>query len=119
MATRFKLDENLPLDAAALLRNAGHEAQTVLEQLLGGARDSAILDACRAERRILVTFDLDFADIRLYPPASNAGVWVLRPPTQNIDNTLGLLERALGALKTETAEGRLWIVEPGRIRVRE
>jgi hypothetical protein len=35
MATRFKLDENLPQDAVVLLRNAGHQVQTVLEERLG------------------------------------------------------------------------------------
>ena len=33
---RFKIDENLPVEAAELLRQAGHDAVTVLEQHLGG-----------------------------------------------------------------------------------
>lgn len=116
---RFKLDENLPRDAEALLRNAGHDVQTVLEERLGGNPDPGILDACRGESRVLVTFDLDFSDIRLYPPASHNGVWVLRPRTQSIDNTLVLLKGALVALETESVHGRLWIIEPGQVRIRE
>ena len=54
MATRFKLDENLPRDASALLRNAGHDVQTVIEENLGGGVDSRILNACRNEVRVLV-----------------------------------------------------------------
>ena len=34
--TRFKLDENLPHQAALVLRRAGHDVSTVLEQGLGG-----------------------------------------------------------------------------------
>ena len=97
MAARFKLDENLPRDAEALLRNDGHDVHTALDERLGGHPDGEVLDACVRETRILVTFDLDFADIRRYPPASHAGVWVLRPPTQSIGNTLDLLRRALAA----------------------
>lgn len=119
MAVRFKLDENLPRDAVALLATAGHDVQTVLEERLGGNPDSEVLEACRNESRVLITFDLDFSDIRLYPPASHSGVWVLRPHTQNIANTLVLLKGALVALESESARARLWIIEPGNVRIRE
>lgn len=119
MATRFKLDENLPRDARGLLRDAGHDVHTVLEERLGGGSDSQVLDICRNEARVLVTFDLDFADIRLYPAASHAGIWVLRPVSQSIMNTLNLLRGALALIETETPEKRLWIVEHGRVRIRD
>jgi len=119
MAVRFKLDENLPRDADVLLRNAGHDVQSVLEERLGGCADPRILDACLTEGRVLVTLDLDFSDIRRYPPASHKGIWVLRPRTQSIDGTLTLLRGALGVLDSEQAESRLWVVEPGQVRIRE
>jgi uncharacterized protein DUF5615 len=34
---KFKIDENLPIEAAALLREAGHDALTVHDQNLRGA----------------------------------------------------------------------------------
>lgn len=37
MAVRFKLDENLPRDAEALLRDAGHDVQIVIETEIKGA----------------------------------------------------------------------------------
>ena len=119
MRARFKLDENLSREADALLRKAGHDVHTVLDEHLGGNSDRRVFDASRAEDRILVTFDLDFSDIRLYPPASHKGIWVLRPHTQSIDNTLALLRGALAVLETELAQGRLWTIEPERVRIRE
>ena len=119
MLLRFKLDENLPRDAQELLRHLGHDAQTAFDEQLGGRPDPEIFDACVDENRILVTFDLDFADIRDYPPPSHAGIWVLRPSTQSITNTLNLLQAALSLLEVEATQGRLWIVEPGRVRIRE
>jgi predicted nuclease of predicted toxin-antitoxin system len=116
---RFKLDENLPRDAEALLRAAGHDVQTVLGERLGGKPDTEVLDACRTESRVLVTFDLDFSDIRLYPPATHSGIWVLRPQKQGIDDTVALLKAALVALESESARARLWIIEPGNVRIRE
>ena len=119
MSARFKLDENLPRDARMLLDEAGHDAHSVTDQHLGGGPDSKILEACLSEDRILVTLDLDFADIRLYPPSSYRGIWVLRPATQSIANTVAVLRGALALLGTEPAVKRLWIVEPGRVRIRE
>ena len=42
---KFKTDENVPAEAAELLRSAGFDALTVLEQVLGGANDSTVSDA--------------------------------------------------------------------------
>ena len=119
MPARFKLDENMPRDAEALLREAGHDVHTVLDEQLGGQLDPRVFDASQAENRILVSFDLDFSDIRAYPPASHKGIWVLRPYTQSIDNTLALLRAALRVVETESTQGRLWIIEPERVRIRE
>jgi predicted nuclease of predicted toxin-antitoxin system len=119
MPVRFKLDENLPKRAEALLRDAGHDVETVLDEQLGGDSDTTVLDACRAESRVLVTFDLDFSDIRLYPPSSHNGVWILRPHTQSVENTVALLRSALELVKTERVKALLWIVEADRVRIRE
>ena len=119
MAACFKIDENVPRAAVTLLGEAGYDVRTVIDQHLGGLPDAAVLDVCRSERRVLVTLDLDFADIRLYPVDSHAGVWVLRPATHSINNILVVLRGALDALGTETCENRLWIVEPSRVRIRQ
>ena len=119
MIARFKLDENVARDAEALLRDAGHDVHSVFDEHLVGGPDARLLDVCRNEKRILITFDLDFADIRLYSPSSHAGVWVLRPPTHSIENTLASLRGALALLTTEAAERRLWIVEHDRVRIRD
>jgi predicted nuclease of predicted toxin-antitoxin system len=119
MPTRFKLDENLPRDAEALLQQAGHDVQTVLAEQLGGNPDPRVFDASQAEERVLVTFDLDFSDIRVYPPASHHGIWVLRPHTQSVENALALLRSALRVLEDEPTRKRLWIIEPERVRIRE
>lgn len=119
MPTRFKLDENLPRDAADLLQEAGHDVHTMLAEHLGGNPDSQVFSASQEEKRILVTFDLDFSDIRVYPPAEHHGIWVLRPRTQSIENTLALLRSALRVLEDEPAQRRLWIIEPERVRIHE
>jgi predicted nuclease of predicted toxin-antitoxin system len=115
----FKLDENLPAEAATLLQAAGHDVQTVHTEGLAGAADSRRGVAVRAERRALVTLDFDFADIRAYPPPDYAGIVVLWPHTQDVERVLGLLSRSLPVLEDEGLEGKLCIVEEDRVRFRE
>lgn len=74
----FKIDENLPKDAAELLRSRGFDAETVREESLAGAGDDVIADTIQRENRVLITLDLDFSDIRTYPPEHYSGIVVLR-----------------------------------------
>lgn len=116
---RFKADENLPLEVAELFRQAGHDLHTVLDEALGGQPDSRIADACLTEKRSLITLDLDFADIRTFPPAEYQGLIVLRPLTQHVSAIVRLAQQAMALLASEPLTGRLWIVEENQIRIRE
>ena len=91
---RFKVDENLPVEAAVLLRNAGHDAVTVLEQSRGGAVDKA------------------------FQPADYPGLVVLRLRSQSKEAVLAALERLLTRLEPERIIGRLWVVQQDRVRIR-
>ena len=57
---KFKLDENLSPELSPLFSQAGHEAHTVLEKRLSGAKDDRLFARCIEEGRVLVTLDLDF-----------------------------------------------------------
>ncbi|MDT0632515.1 DUF5615 family PIN-like protein [Rubrivirga litoralis] len=115
---RFKLDENLPAEAADVFRRAEHDAATVLEQEMGGAPDPNVAAVCQRESRALVTLDTDFADIRSYPPSDYPGLVVLRLRQQDKPHVLGVLERMLPLLNVEPLDRRLWIVGEERVRVR-
>ena len=115
---RAKLDENLPVEAAELLRTAGWECDSVYDEGLAGADDPEVAAACQADERVLFTLDLDFADIRAYPPSEYVGIVVLRPTEPSRQQVLQLVSRALPVLSAEWIAHRLWIVEPARVRVR-
>jgi predicted nuclease of predicted toxin-antitoxin system len=115
---RAKLDENLPVEAANLLRTAGWERDSVYDEALAGADDREVAAVCQAGARVLFTLDLDFADIRAYAPSEYVGIVVLRPVEPSRRQTLELVSRVLPVLSAEWSEHRLWIVEPGRVRVR-
>lgn len=114
----FKIDENLPVAFLEVLSSAGHDAVTVGQEGLGGASDPRVSEACRAEKRILVTLDLDFADIRTYPPETHSGMLVFRVERQDRERLLRLLRDVLPMLSPAALRKRLWIVEDGRVRIR-
>ena len=114
---RFKLDENLGRRGAAVLAAAGHDAATVVGQGMTSAADTTLIEHCRAENRCLVTMDLDFSNPLRFPPSKFKGIAVLRPPSRpSIAELESLVRTLVEALKQSTIDGRLWIVEIGRIR---
>lgn len=115
---KFKVDENLPAEVAELLRAAQHDALTVVKQGLTGQPDRHITNVCAEEGRILVTLDLDFADIRTYPPAESPGFIVIRPDRQDKLHIINLFQQVIPLLSQEPVSHHLWIVEDGRIRIR-
>jgi predicted nuclease of predicted toxin-antitoxin system len=115
---KFKVDENMPAEVAALLNDVGHDAVTVPQQHMGGQPDPKIAAACQQEGRVVLTLDLDFADIRAYPPFDYAGIVVLRLSRIDKYRIIGALERLLPVLDHEKLVGKLWIVEEARVRIR-
>ncbi len=95
---RVKLDENLPVQLKDLFTEAGHDAATVVDEGLGGASDTAVATSCLSEERVLLTQDLDFSDIRTYPPAEHFGIVVFGSPAVRVMrcSRWSILDRATG-----------------------
>ena len=115
---KFKLDENLPTEAAEILTQAGYDAHTVLQEELGGTPDSKISAVCKSEQRALVTLDTDFCNILNYPPQDHAGIIVIRALDQSKRAVLSFVRQIAATLDVEDVDGKLWIVQKGSIRIR-
>jgi len=115
----FKLDENLPIDTTQPLRDAGHDVATAIDQDLGGRPDDQIIQVCKNENRAFITLDLDFSDIRTYPPAEFSGIIILRLARQDKLHIVDVIRRLLPALENEPLSGKLWIVGATSVRVRD
>lgn len=115
---KFKLDENLPELVRDALRELGCDAHTVAQEQLSGAQDATVLQACIVEGRVLITLDLDFADIRAYPPGTHPGIWVLRPSRQTFRVLAELVQAGIRLAGSEKFEGQLWVIDEKRVRIR-
>jgi predicted nuclease of predicted toxin-antitoxin system len=114
---RIKLDENLPVGLARRLKDLGHDVQTVHDGQLVGREDGDIWKAAPRESRLLLTEDLDFADLRRFVPGSHFGILLirLRSPSR-----VDLIDRVAQMFREQDVEG--WarcfvIVTERKIRV--
>jgi predicted nuclease of predicted toxin-antitoxin system len=116
---KFLIDENLPDEVAELLRGDGHDAVSVVERGLAKSDDPKLATLAKAESRAIVTADVDFAQMNIYPPQDFEGLVVLRLGHQGKSHVQTVIRALLPLLKAEALKGKLWIVEDERIRIRE
>lgn len=117
---RFLVDSSLPRSAAVLLRQIGHDAVDARDVGMHSAADEVIAVHAQRNQQAPITRDLDFADIRNYPPAGYAGIVVLKLPD---DATAAQVVKLLETLVRREdwlarLPGRLAIVESWRVRFR-
>ena len=116
----FLPDANMPRSALRALTEAGHQAWHVRDIGLGGATDERIDRHAQAQGWILVTRDLDFCDIRNYPPEHTSGRLVLRvDDTSTAEHIAQLLQRFLILPElVDQIPGHLVILDSNRVRFR-
>ena len=116
---KFKIDENLPIEYAVTLRDVGYDADTVEDERISGADDATVFAHSQAESRTLITLDLDFSNLQMYPCQSHSGIIILRTRAQDKGTLLTILRRLIPVFRERSPHRQLWIVEKDRIRVRE
>jgi len=117
---RFFLDANVPRSAVAALVELGYEVEFSRDIGMANDSDEAIAARARETQAALITRDLDFADIRRYPPILYAGIVVIRLPDDAVaSNIVDVLKRFVSDSRfTAHLAGRLAIVDDRRIRFR-
>ena len=117
---KFKFDENFGPTIQGVFQQQGLDCHTVQEENLRGAVDEEVLKTAVAEGRILVTMDRDFSNVLRYPPDQTAGIAVINPPGKVSRTFLrAMVEAFVEELQKKTIRGKLWTVEPSRIREHE
>lgn len=115
---KFKIDENLPSELQDDIRALGHEADTVFDEALAGAKDAVLLAAASSQKRILLTLDKGVANLQRYPAEQHGGVILFRPVRSGRHDVLGFIRERLADLLELDLQDRLTVVGPMRIRTR-
>ena len=114
---KFKLDQNLGESVRRQLAAVGHDVSTVVDQHMAGATDSVVYRTCADESRVLVTFDLDFANPFVFDPRPTAGIVVLRLPRMHgPSDVAAVVDQLVIVASDRDVEGALWIVSARGVR---
>jgi|SRR6185312_1179098 len=121
MSLRFLADQCVPDSVSQSLRLMGHSVTLLRDVLPIRAPDSAVIAKATELDLVLVSLNGDFADVVAYPPASYRGIVALQ--LHNHPEVIPHLLRRLAAYLAGHPDqahyvGKLFIVEPHRIRIR-
>jgi len=116
---KFLLDADIPRSSASVIRKLRHKVLDVRDINLGAAADEEIIKYAKENNLILITKDVEFANILRYPMGSHAGVIVLRLPFDFTSQQINLtLRDFIKSVKIEKLTNSTTIVEIGKYRIR-
>ncbi len=113
----FLANENFPFYSVRLLRSAGYNVASVIEDA-PGASDRDVLKRAHEEKRIILTFDRDYGEL-IYRHKSSAPVGIVyfrfnpSTPAEPAEILLNVLEKG-----TVPISGKFTVIERRRIRQR-
>jgi len=116
---RFLLDADVPRSSTRVFRRLRHEVQDVRDISLGDATDQEIAKYAKQNNLILVTRDIEFANILRYPMGSHVGIVVLRLPFDFTSEQINsVLNDFIKSVKIEELVNNITIIELGKYRIR-
>lgn len=115
---KLKLDENLSRHLKPILINLGHDVLTAADENLLSHPDVEVAAGAAHEGRILLPLDIEFADLRKYPPGSHPGIVLFRPVSLGPLSVNRFVEQFVRSTNLSALSGCVAVVEPQGIRVR-
>ncbi|WP_290880749.1 DUF5615 family PIN-like protein [Fischerella sp.] len=113
-----KLDENMAQTHVEFLQQAGYECDRVTDEGLSGAEDEIVWQQVCAEERFFITLDLDFSDVRRFPPGTHPGILLVRPRSRSRQAVLEILSRVVSEQPLETLKSCLVVADEMQTRTR-
>jgi predicted nuclease of predicted toxin-antitoxin system len=115
----FLIDANIPRSTKAVIETLGYDVADVRDILPPASPDSDVALLALKENRIIITRDLDFANIILYPPRKYPGIIVIKVHALKPSDINDLLTLFLRSISPETIRHCLVILEPNRFRIKK
>ncbi len=115
---KLKLDENLSRHLKPVLIGLGHDVLTAADENLLSHPDTEIAQAAKDERRMLMTLDVEFADLRKYPPGSHPGVILFRPLSLGPLSVNSFITDFVRRTDLDKLAACIAVVDPIHVRVR-
>lgn len=100
------------------IKSWGYEVSRVRDHIDPRADDLDVLALAQALDAALLTVDMDFSDIRHFPPETYAGIIVFRYQAQNESAVMDVLQVALEDLYRDELRGSLVVVTHLNYRIR-
>lgn len=122
MSLKFFLDQCVPASIEQSLPDSGHEVLVLKDYIPIESPDQVVIAKAQELGAILISLNGDCADIVTYPPANYRGIISIQ--LRNHPEIIPLLmQRLIDYLvnhsDVEQYQGKLFIVEVNRIRIRE
>jgi predicted nuclease of predicted toxin-antitoxin system len=115
---KLKLDGNLSRHLKPVLTGLGHDVLTAADENLLSRPDTEVAAVSMKEGRMLLTLDVEFADLRKYPPGTHPGIILFRPPSCGPLTVNKFIADFVRSAKLEELASSVAIVDPARVRVR-
>lgn len=116
---RFLADMGVDITVVDWLRSQGHEAIHLREERLHRLPDKDVFTKAIAERRIIITFDLDFGEILALSGNATVSVILFRLHDTRTQNVICRLNDVLTVDGESLVKGAVIVVEDARHRVRD
>jgi len=112
---KFLIDENIRIEIMDFLTEKGHDVKRVP----CGMENGDVMSLATNEQRILITHDIHFSNILIYPPAKYSGIIRIKihPPT--LEKITNALSNLLGKISSNEFKKKLFILEEDKFRIRK
>ena len=114
---KIKLDENISRRLKPHLQKEGNDVFTAEEEGLLGKSDVEFETVARSEGMILFTLDLEFADLRKFPPGTHPGIVLFRPQSMGPLATNRFIVNFVKETDITGLSGCIVVVDPTRVRI--
>src|SRR3989344_3441657 len=117
---RFLLDENMPFSAMRVIKLRGCEVEHVKLSSLKSCDDKEIAKYAKEKNAVLISKDIEFGSLILYPENCHYGLIILRVPYHFTGEQItNVLKEFFDSYNIEDLAGKKIILELGRYRVRK